>query len=80
MSRVLRGHLQRATSAASTAAIRLASIQDSPDEFAAAGVEDALGQLVSAVIITMEAVGIDAEQLQRRRLYRDLTDFVGGGQ
>ena len=76
MRRLLRGHLLQATSAASTAAIGLCSVQGTSDEQAMARVEDAIAQLLQAAIISMEAVGIDAEEIQRHRLYRDMVDYV----
>lgn len=76
MRRLLRGHLLQATSAASTAAIALASVQGVPDEQALALVDDAIANLIAASVTAMEAVGIDAEERQRQHLYVEMVDYV----
>lgn len=78
MSRLLRGHVLQAVSAASTGAIRLASIQGVPDEAARVAIDDAVNDLIKAVIVALESIGIGDDEVERRRLYRDLGDYVDG--
>lgn len=75
MSVLLRGHLLRAVSSASAGAIRLASIQGTQDDQAMQAVEDAIADLIDALTTAMECVGINDDEEQRKRLYRDLLDY-----
>ncbi len=76
MSKLMRGHLLGATSAASTGAIRLASVSGMPETQAIDAVNDAIADLIRAVIVSMEAVGFSADEQQRQHLYRDMLDYV----
>lgn len=73
--RLLRGHVLRAVSLGSAGAIKLAAVQGTPDDQARQLIDDAIGDLMDAVIAAMETVGVDAEEVERQRLYRDLVDY-----
>lgn len=75
MRRLLRGHVAMAAKSASAGAIQLTSIRAMPDEDAREAVGEAIRNLVDAIITTVEALGLDDDEIERRRLYRELVEY-----
>jgi len=75
MRRLLRAHVAQGARSASVGAIQLASIRTMSDEDAREAVGDAIRNLVEAIVTTIEAIGLDDDEIERRHLYRDLVEY-----